>query len=80
MNFPRGINKIIEEYCCYLPPFQSELLKTTHKILYDTEVNQSYDRYYIDCNVCRKIISTNFFGVVKTQGNWKVYCKPRKPR
>lgn len=26
-SFPKGINKIIEEYCCYQPPFRLELLK-----------------------------------------------------
>lgn len=54
MELPRGINKIIEEYCYYPRVFEKELYEKTVKILKDTNLWLIYDKYYIhsDNNKC----------------------------
>lgn len=47
MLLPKGINKIIEEYCYYPRKFEEELLDVTIEILYDSECYWTYNNYFI---------------------------------
>lgn len=69
-KFPRGINKIIEEYCCYQPPFIKELCKETLCILNLTNDLWFYDKYYTIINPKFKFFS-NRYKIIRNHA-WEV--------
>ena len=75
MNFPKGINKIIEDYCCYEHPFELELLKRTLQIFSDTKRYISYSDYYIDSYTGKIFDNISPFKIRKIRNNWKVSSK-----
>ena len=44
---PRGINKIIEEYCYYPGKFHDELLNNTKNIYFDSISYWNYENSYV---------------------------------
>lgn len=47
MSLPKGINKIIEEYCYYPQKFHNTLLDSTKNILFDSITYWNYETTYV---------------------------------
>lgn len=68
---PKGVNKIIEEYCCHTVEVKKELLEITHFGYNDSDKHWYYSGHFIDSEM-KCVVRFESCIIKDENGMWKV--------